>query len=209
MNQYPHYAKVFLIGTILPLISYGCLTPNERIYISEQQAAIQKDADEMTLKLVGSIEKSLQCDEVDAMAALQATEQLNTARQRLTMATSVEEQEVAIEFIDSLPPVDPRHSAAVELAVLKNRQAPINRVLEQYTVLIGSRLIAEKFDAAAFEKEFKLPYKGTWTLEHTKAISALHAEVEAFVSAESNRQIAAEPEEELSAGERSPGAKAA
>jgi hypothetical protein len=177
MKNFPFYKKTVFLGALLPLISYACFTPNERILVQDQQLKTQKKVDELTLKLVESIAAKLKCDQLEAMAVIQA--------------------------VDREQPLDKREAAAYELAIMENRPTASTLVFEQFTWMIESRLDREKFDAKAFNAHYGTNFTDTWTMDHTLAIEDLHPALDAFIFGESNNQeIKDEPE--LSAGEHLP-----
>lgn len=172
--KYPFYKKAFWLTALIPVISYGCFTASERIFIAKNGNETQQAIDQLTLKMVASIAKLLDCDNLDAMAIVSA-----------------------VERGEEIPK---KEAAAYELAAIENRTPPRNVVYEQFTFMLDSRLDREKFDAAAFEQRYGIKFAGEWTIEHTMAVADDHAAVDAFVANESGN-FKIEETEELSAGE--------
>jgi hypothetical protein len=181
-TTFPYYKKTVWLSMLLPLISYGCFTPQERIFITKQQAETQAIIDGLTMKLIQSIEQKLNCDQLEAMAIIQA--------------------------VDRQQSLEKREAAAFELAQIENRQPPRNIILEQHTYWLNARLEREAFDAAAFEKKYGVKFTGEWTIEHTMAITDLQPAVDEFIFSESNNKKIAD-EAEPTAGEHSPDSESA
>jgi hypothetical protein len=175
MKNYPFYKKSYFLAALLPVISYGCFTAAERIFIAQNTNEAQKTIDDLTLKMVASIAKLLDCDNLDAMSIVSA--------------------------VDRSEPIEKKDAAAYELAAIECRQPSKNIVYEQFTFILNSRLDREKFDAAAFEARYGAKFVDEWTLTHTMAVADEHAAIDAFIANESGGVRLTDPEEELSVGE--------
>jgi hypothetical protein len=174
MKNYPFYKKSFYLAALIPVISYGCFTAAERIFIAQNTNETQKTIDDLTLKMVASIAKLLDCDNLDAMSIVSAVER----------GEAIEKKE----------------AAAYELAAIECRQPSRNVVYEQFTFILDSRLDRENFDATAFEAHYGINFVDEWTLAHTMAVADEHAAIDTFIANESGNLKIEEPEE-LSMGE--------
>jgi hypothetical protein len=144
----------------LPLFKRQSLTPQERVWLQENSEAARNEYNVRYLAFVDVVKDKLKYKTQEA--AYHAVKQY-------FRGTLESEQSDTIELLSLEKPL--------------KRDRDVDE--EELTFLLNSRIIKDKFPIAEFEESFGITYANNWTIEHTKAIEELHAELMEFFSRES------------------------
>lgn len=155
----------------LAFLSTHSLLPAERVWMQENSEKNRNEYNKKYLEFVGNIQKALTLESEEKAYHLI----------RCFYRGEIEDREV----YDKL-----------ELTILKHpRPTSPDADIQELTYFINSRLVKDKFPKAEFKETFGLDYKGEWTLEHTKAIAEISAQIEEFFIKEINGGEVPEPTE--------------
>jgi hypothetical protein len=145
----------------IPLYKRQSLSPKERIWLQENSEAERNEWNIAYLAFVNNVKDALEL-------------------------SSEEEAYHAVKEYDR-GVLDSVSADRIELLNLRNPMKTNADVEEaEFTFMMNSRIIPDKFPVVEFDKEFGLTYDGEWTKEFTKATGEIHTKLVEFFSKESS-----------------------